>query len=458
MEKLSDSGPAAGEVLAQWASAVTLAALPPEVIQAAKRSIVDTVGVVLASGPGDLAGQMRRHAQAAYGGDQATVIGRPGRLSPLGAALVNGTAAHALDFDDTSYTGILHGSAVAFPAALAATEAAGGGGRRLLEAFIAGVEVTYATALFCTTHHYFKGWWSSGSFGIIGAAAAASRALELDSRQTTRAIGLAGVQAAGLKAGFGTDAKPYLAGRAAAAGVECALLAAAGVTGPAEVFEDHRGFVALMNDGVSDPASLSALGRTWRLLEPGIFIKRFPICSAAHAAAELAERFLRDHDLSLEDVASVEYEVPPLVAISLVYDRPATPRQAQFSLPFAVGCMLVFGDIRLARITQETLEDPRLQAAMTKVTYQLSETMATPGGDAPEGARVCLHTCDGRQFEDFLAEPKGMPGNALSDDEIAAKFHDCAAFGGVSREKSDGLINLLWHLEQQDSVTSLLAG
>ena len=293
------------ERIAAWSSALDLGAVPVEVIDAAKRCIVDVVGVSLAAAPRPLMRCVLEHTRQVYAPGAAGALGFPDRFSPVGAALVNGTAGHALDFDDTSYTGIMHGSTVVFPAALAATEHVGGDGRRLLEAFIAGSEVAYAVALLCTTRHYFRGWWSTATFGVFGAAAAAARALGLSAEETTAALALAGTQAGGQKVAFGTDAKPYIAGRTAAVGVEAALLAGRGLAGPKAVFESKMGFLELLNDGHADTDSIDKLGKLWRLVQPGIFFKQYPVCSGAHAAVELTERLLRENGLSGDDVRNV---------------------------------------------------------------------------------------------------------------------------------------------------------
>src|SRR5208282_3949855 len=139
----SASAPTASlaERIAAWSSSVDIGAVPGEVIHAAKRCIVDVVGVSLAATAYSLPRHVIEHARRIYAPGTASTLGFPDRLSPVGAALVNGTSGHALDFDDTSYTGIMHGSTVVLPAALAATEEVSGDGRRLLEAFIAGSEV-----------------------------------------------------------------------------------------------------------------------------------------------------------------------------------------------------------------------------------------------------------------------------------------------------------------------------
>jgi 2-methylcitrate dehydratase PrpD len=277
--------------------------------------------------------------------------------------------------------------------------------------------------------------------------------MALAPRETTAALALAGVQSSGLKAAFGSDAKPYLAGRSAAVGVEAAALARRGLSAPEAVFEDDRGFLALLNDGHCEGAELDNLGKRWRLIDPGIFFKQYPVCSAAHAAAELTQRLLADNALPGEAVAKAICEVPPVVAISLVYDRPATPQQAQFSLPFAVGAMLARGTLDIACLTDEALADGRLRAAMAKVEMRRVDDLASR--QAPEGARVTLVTEDGKEYSGYLGEPLGMPGNPIGDAALYEKFRRCATWGGLSPGQCDALLG---HLLELDSAVLPLPG
>ena len=437
---------------AAWVSALDLDDVPDAVLHAARRCMVDLIGVTLAGAGVAPCDRIAAHARDTHAPGRCTVFGHTGGLAPTGAALANGAAGHVLDFDDTSYTGIMHGSTVVFPAALAAVEHAQGDGRSLTEAFIAGVELTYAIAMLCNTGHYFKGWWSTATFGIFGAAAAAARGLGLDAGQTQAALAIAGIQASGLKAAFGTDAKPYMAGRAAASGVEAALLAARGMSGPAGVLEDSRGFLALLNDGNQETGALDHLGRIWRLADPGILFKQFPVCSAAHAATELVTTLVGNHAIRAADVREVVCEVTPTVAISLVHDRPATPQEAQFSLPFAVGAILAHGRLDIDSLKPDVLADPALRREMAKVVMVRDDTLHAD--NAPEGARVTIHLHNGKVVSDYLGIPSGMPANPMSDPDLRRKFMRCCEAGGLTQATADALHA---QLDRIESVAAPLA-
>lgn len=442
--------------IAAWAAGLRLADVPEDVRHIAKRCVIDTVGVIIAgsaTGPGRKALAL---AEDLYAAGPCQVPGTGAKLSPAGAALAAGTAAHALDFDDTSYTGIMHGSAVSLPAVLALAQRSGRSGADFLTDFIAAVEATYALAMMCSTRQYYDGWWTSATFGVPGATSGTARALGLREAEIDQAIGIATVQASGMKAMFGTDTKPFLAGRAAALSVESAAAVVHGLTGPVVGFEEHRGYLKLINHGEADLGALEKLGKIWRLKEPGILFKPFPVCSAAHAGAELAGRLVAEHGLTPAQISAVVCHVPEVVEVSLVYDAPETPQQAQFSMPFAVASMLVHGTIAPQHISNKTLNDPALQAEMAKVSMRRDDALsANPA--APEGARVEIETSDGLTVSGVLEEPTGMPGNPLSDAQLGEKFLACCAFAGCDAGWADTLLETLWAVEDHSALADLFA-
>ena len=200
--------------LASFGHALALNKLPPEVIAAAKRCIVDVTGAALAGATHETVTRVRGLPSMQSPGN-ASLIGVQGATrEPAVAALCNAVAAHVYDYDDTCYDGIVHGSAAVWPAVLACAQATGANGATLLEAFIAGVETEYAVGRAMSERAYFGGWWTSALLGAIGAAAGAAKALKLDRQATCNAIALATAQGAGMRVMFGTAAKPYGLGRA----------------------------------------------------------------------------------------------------------------------------------------------------------------------------------------------------------------------------------------------------
>jgi 2-methylcitrate dehydratase PrpD len=446
------------ERLAQWTASLVFAAVPEPVRAVARTCLIDTMGVALAGATTAAATHARAVALSVAAPGEASLLGDRRRLAPPAAAFANAAAAHALDFDDNCYAGVVHGSAVIMPAALAVAETVNASVADLLTAFVAGSEAEYAVGAATGIGFYERGWWTTGVFGPVGACAAAARLLGLDARATASALGMAVAGAGATKACFGTDAKPLLAGRAAETGVIAALLAARGATGPADALEHPRGFARLFNGGAFDGSEIDALAAgPWRLLDPGIDVKRIPLCLSAHAAVDAVRELVASHGIRAADVARVICEVPALVAANLVHPRPRTRQEAMFSMPFAVAATLLFGDVGLRQLADEVIADPRLVELMARVEMLTGPAWDDPSlrSTAPEGARVRIELHRGGAVEGFCAAPRGAASRPLSAAEIDAKFRDCASLAGDAERAAD-LLRRLRTVEGLASARDLL--
>lgn len=413
---------------AHWAHGLKLPDMPEAVRMAAHRAMLDTLAVTVAGGAN---ADIRNLAAAwpAAGGDSGLVVG--GMASAETAALINGSAAHFWDFDDTSYTGIMHGSAVIFPTVVALAQELGASEEEALVAFVIGSEITYVLADICTHQHYFNGWWSSVTFGLIGATVAAARLFGCAEDQMAQAIGLAASAAGGGKSVFGTHGKSFLVGEAAQRAITFARFINGGLTGPTNSFHGETGFLHLLNNDVAHTKEVETLGQRWRLTAPGLLIKRYPVCSAAHAAIDEIARLTFDDGIGPDDIATINIDIPKLVRISLVYDVPKTPAQAQFSLPFVSACAVLHGAVRLADLNTEILQSEKVQALMKKVRISEAEDLSTDDMRAryPESARVRIVFNNSTKREGFCGEAYGMPNRPLNEEDFIRKVHDCLTFG-----------------------------
>lgn len=446
----------AAERLGAFAAGVALADLPRATIDSALRCIVDVSGVAIAGIAHPTAAAARAHASRTYAAGASTALGL-GPLCAPGAAFVNGVSAHVWDFDDTSYAGIAHGSAPVWPAVLAACESASAGGRRALEAFIAGVEVVYALGEALSNEVYWRGWWTTGLLGTIGAAAGASRALGLDAGRTASAIAIAALATTGPRAVLGHAVKPWSCGNAARTGVEAALAAADGIGAPLDAFEHPRGFAALFNAGLFDAGRIDDLGRRWRLVDPGIAFKLYPACSATQAAVEAVDALLRDGVIEPERIERIECLVTHLVAISLVYPRPSTISEAQFSMQFAIGCMLARRRFAVGDLTPESLAEPAITRFYDRVSLRHApEVFARAGGEerAPEGALVRIALAGGGSVERFNPCATGMPERPMSAAALHAKFRACAE-PAIGAAGARGLLDDLMRLPELDRLPAV---
>lgn len=440
--------------LARWSASVRLADIPLSVQHAAKRCLIDTLGVALAGSGSDVARQARAVCRVTAAAGHSAVLGNAQLLGAPAAAFVNATAGHALDFDDNAYPGFVHGSVVILPAALAVAQMRDLSGAALLTAFVVGAECEYALARALTRQIYDRGWWTTGVLGVVGSCAAACHALGLNAAQTASALGLALTGTGGMKAGFGTDAKMLMAGRTSEAGVIAALLASHGSQGPLDIVEHSKGLSVMFNGGVLSP--LPALGHEWSLLTPGVDIKRIPICLSSHAAVDALREILRVDGVDIESIVQIICDVPPIVMQNLIHDAPTQRQQAQFSMPFAMAATCLLEEITLDSLNGATLNRDDLQQLMRRVQMISSERWQPDLlVSAPEGAWVTVICSDGASTERFCAMPLGSTLNPLSPAQLHGKFLQCAA-PVIGTDQAHALLDRLVHLDELPRVRNLL--
>lgn len=449
--------------LARWSATVRFSDIPATVQQAAKRCLIDTFGVALAGSGSEVAEQARAVSRLTAAGGHCAVLGDTRALCAPAAAFINGTAGHALDFDDNCYPGFVHGSVVILPAALAVTQMRDLDGAALLTAFVVGAECEYALARALGRQIYDRGWWTTGVLGVVGSCAAACHALGLNAAQTASALGIALTGSGGMKAGFGTDAKMLMAGRTSEAGVIAALLASHGSQGPLDIVEHSHGLAVMFNSGVLSP--LPALGHDWSLLTPGVDIKRIPICLSSHAAVDALKDILVLDAISVDDIAQIICDVPPIVIQNLIHDAPTQRQQAQFSMPFAMAATCLLDEITLDSLTESTLNRPELQQLMKRVRMISSDRWQLHLLEsAPEGAWVKVVCTDGTTQERFCAMALGSAFNPLSLAQLRGKFMQCAARTEpgttpgtlISTTEAHALFTRLERLEHLPRVRDLL--
>jgi len=334
-------------------------AIPSKVIDRARVCFVDWLGVTL---QGAQATEGRILAKTLNDGRRkgpASFIGTGLRGGIFDAALFNGTAGHALDYDDVHAGMEGHPSAVVFPAAIGLCEVNRLPARELFSAFVAGVEVACRLGSMMNPDHYARGWHATGTLGVFGAAAAAGRLLHLSAEQMTSAFGMAATQASGIRRVFGTMAKPLNAGRAAANGLLAAVLAGSGFTGPTDVFEGRMGLLPLLG-------ARELSGQAWRPKErwavEEIVFKRFASCYSTHAAMEAALS-LRDRCPS-HRIRSVRLWVSPFSRQVASVTHPRNALEGKFSLPFCTAVALVRGCGGTAEFSPRTLQDRQVQRVM----------------------------------------------------------------------------------------------
>src|SRR6266436_3513150 len=287
--------------IAEGASALAYADLPAPVRALAQQCVLDYLGVALAGAADPLVRILLDEMTEAAGTPQAGIIGHEVRLPALSAALVNGAAAHALDYDDVNMAMPGHPSVAILPALLALAELKGSSGREVITAFVAGYETTCRIGAALQPGHYNLGFHSTGTVGSFGAAAACARLLDLDTEATAIALGIAGTQAAGLKSQFGTMCKPFHAGKAAQSGLLAARLAARGFSSRPDLVECEQGFAPTHGPDFHPEAAMADPPNGFHIFAN--LFKYHAACYFTHAPIECARRLREQHGVEPEQVA-----------------------------------------------------------------------------------------------------------------------------------------------------------
>ena len=424
--------------------------VPDPVRERATNHLVDGVAVMLAGAAAESGRIVREHLREVGGNPQAVVVGSRVRAPLQLAAWANGTAAHALDYDDTqlatdprSVYGLLtHPTAPVLPAALAAAEHVGASGQELLDAYVVGVEVACRTADAVDPRHYRDGFHSTGTLGTFGACAAAARLLGCDLDQTLRALGLAASMAAGLRENFGTMTKPFHAGRAAENGLLAVLLARRGWTAARDILEAKRGFYSAAAGGF-DPSKIEGkLGNPYFFESPGISIKPYPSGSLSHPAQDVLLDLVREHDVRPEEVERIEVGVNSHVPNALIHTRPQTALEAKFSLQFQMAVGVVDRRAGLAQFTDERVRDPAVRALMERVHVYVDPEIDALGYNEMR-MKVAIYLRDGRVLAGRADMARGHPRRPMSRQEVSEKFLECAALV-MPRYQAQRLLEALW--------------
>ena len=401
-----------------------------QVPEAARRTAgtawLDTIGVMLAGSVEASARNVQRVIEAEGGHPRGQIVGTASRTSAGSAALANGTAAHALDFDDMCFVSMAHPSAPLVAASLAAGELAGASGDTLLDAYVVGFEIEAVLGRAVNPSHYGRGWHCTSTLGSIGAAAAAARVLSLDEDATATAIAIGASFAAGLKENFGTMVKPLHAGMAARNGVLAALLAAEGFSASDAALDGPQGFVAVTSEGPAAlPALLQALGTRWEILETGITIKLYPSCAATHPMLDALLDLRLEHGFSGPDVEAIEVAVDAVTPTVLIHSDPRTALEAKFSLQYCAAAAAADGHVDIGTFDDARLADPELRRLLPRMRMRVEDQL---GRNAPSLTQASIEVTltDGRTLRAEANGARGYPSRPPSREDLDAKFRACA--------------------------------
>lgn len=440
--------------LADFVADTPSAAIGTKACEQAKRAFLDTIGVTLAGcreeGPGIVAAMVRDQG----GAEEATVFGAGFRAPATQAALANGTAAHALDYDDVTVNMRGHPSVPLVPALLALGEKLGSNGSDVLDAYVLGFEVECNLGRAIGGLHYALGWHATSTLGTVGAAAACARLLRLDAEGTRNALGIAASLASGLQQNFGTMTKPLHAGWAAHNGLLAAELACRGFGSDAQALEGPSGFLRAMSAGreIDAVEAVRGFGEPWEVVEPGIGVKLYPCCYATHRSIDAAREVRGHPGFDMRSIDKVELHLSKGTLVPLIARVPETGLEAKFSLEYCVAAALLDGALKLASFT----DGAALRSDVRGLAARVEAVEDGPALAYPiEGwARAVVQMRDAGAFEAEVSAPRGDPKNPPSWGELEGKFRDCAAIA-LDEAEIETALGAVKSMDEQGSLGDL---
>lgn len=441
--------------LGQFVAELALPAIPPEGLTVAKTGFTDCFGVMVAGARDPAVALVDRALSSRDHDSLAPLLPSKELRNVEDAALVNGMAAHVLDYDDVTLDG--HPSAVLVPAILAEGHACGSSGAELLVAYVAGYEVWAELLVREPVPLHQKGWHPTTVRGAVAAAAACARLRRLDARLTATAMAIAASLASGLVANFGSLTKSFQVGRAAQSGVVAARLAAAGLTASLDALEHPSGFLAALSPtGRADRArAFVAARKEWHIVRQGLNVKRYPLCYATHRAIDAAIDLVSRHDLKPGDVDHVSVATGRTQMVMLRNPRPQNALEAKFSMEFAMAASIVARKVGLAQLDDRFVRTPEIQDLFSRVSCEVTDETMDGSAFAPFET-VAIRTASGRVLtSERIVHAKGSHVRPLDRDELWTKFADCLGkeFPRPAKERA---FDRLQGLERQNTPADLM--
>jgi 2-methylcitrate dehydratase PrpD len=422
--------------------------LPGDVLHESTRCLLDHLGLAIAGAEEPAARIARQQSLALGGNEQALALGTAQRLRVTDAALVNGIACHALDFDDTHVPTILHPTTPLYAAGTALAQYRGSRGIDMLAAHALGYELSARASNALYPEHYDAGWHMTGTTGALASATVAIRLLGLAGVTATHCLSIAATQAAGHREQFGTMTKPFHAGHAAQSGVWAGLLAAGGFTGAPDPLQGRRGMFAVMSEASSPADLVDGLGERWQIFDNGV--KPYACGVVIHPAIDAVRDLAVRRGLAADQIESIRLRVHPLVRELTGKTDPRTGLEGKFSVTFACAIALLEGAATEVQFSDEAVVRPNVRALMARIEV-------VPDTDVPHTqAGATAVTADGTEVQTWVDHARGTPGNRLTDDELREKFHSLVD-DVLGKDQAQQLADATFALAKAGDVEKLLA-
>ena len=448
--------------LAKRINALSYDSLPVEAVQAAKVGILDLVGVTLAGASEDTTRIPAQVLLRGAGCGTSLVFGGSARTSALDAALVNGTAAHALDFDDMTNNLGGHPSAPILPALIALADETGATGRDFIAAFVAGFETECKLGLGVHLYHYTHGWHPTATLGVFGSAAACARLMNLSEEKIATALAIAASLASGIKANFGTMVKPLHVGHCSRNGLFAALLARDGFTANQGAFEHKQGFFNVFNGaGNYDAAKiLPAWAAPLDIVSPGIAVKQYPCCGSTHSALDAALKLAREHKPAAEDIERIDVWTHTRRLEHTNRPDPKSDLDAKFSVQYCMARAFLDRTIAIEHFEHKAFDQPAVRKLLARV-HAAPYTTAQFPAENHYGAEVSVALRGGRTLSGKVDQPFGRTSeNPLPASLLKEKFDNCAR-RALPAERAGRLYSAIQGFENLNDareMTAIIAG
>ncbi|QHE84689.1 MmgE/PrpD family protein [Hydrogenophaga sp. BPS33] len=429
MKSENQKHPQFAEVLANYAAGLRYEDIPEQVRERAKEVFLDTIGVALNGASSEWAGIARSARTVRAGSGESSVIGTRLKVSPTNAALLNGVAAHAFDFDDVHNESITHPAGVLVPAILAAAEDSGASGKSAIVALTAGFDVLTRVGMALEPlNHRKRGFHPTGTCGPFGAAIASGLVLGLSEKQLVWSLGVAGSCASGLMEYWqdGAMTKRLQAGLGACHGVLAASLSEAGFTGPASVFEGQSGVLGAYTDGAKPERLTANLGTIFEI--ENTQIKLFACRSGLHTALAIILQMIREHGFGPQEIEEITVGHMRQERMSEKAFRPNTTLDGQLSLPYSIAVACFDKAAGPSQYTPEKLHNPEILDLVQRVKpvfkQEFFDFYKRDEKALPSSVEVVLK--DGRRFYERQDFPPDGPNNRRTRQEIVDKFRGLA--------------------------------
>lgn len=432
--------------VAEFISGLTFQDLPEKIVTDTKYRILDWVGCALAgihTKPSQIAVAMAK----ANGGKEQALLLREGVKVPLAqAAWANGLTGHVVEFDDGHRRAIAHPGSVTVPVALAIAECLGRSGKEFIAAVVAGYEVLIRLGIAVNPSHY-KVWHTTATCGTFAAAAVASKLLNLDSRKIQMALGIAGTMSAGLQETFGTYAKPLNVGHACQSGIQAALLAEQDFTGPENIMQGKKGFIA----ATSSDREVMFLERIQdkEFMSDTAFYKMYSSCGHTHSPLDAVLAIMDEHEIAAEKIKAVEVATY-LTSVELTAKlKNGSEDEAKFSLPYCIACALLFHKVTLHEFAADKLQSRLITdlAQKVRVIEDPEATKAFP----KRFAKVTITLQDGQIIEKQVTAANDVP----QYDRIEEKFMSLAV-PGIDYSTALKVKEMILKMDELEDISALL--